>query len=249
MNIRKFFLPGLSIRLALFLTVSLSLPVVAFACGDKQPLPQIALTLNADQWLTSSTANVTVVGHALLTQEQLANAQKNILQALQKISADGTWHIVQMQRSQSQANLEQLEVTAEARLLNSAITDLRSKAKAVSKQGETYEIGDIDYSPTDAEINTAQADLRAQIYQAAKAELQRISQLYPEQQYYLFSVNFNGSASPPVMYQKAGFAEMSATAVAPGPTPATGANVSQHLRLAAQVVLSANPMAAKTAVK
>lgn len=213
---------------------------MTLAADQPQPQPQVAFSLNADQWVTSNSANVTVTIHASKTQEQLANMQNNILQKLKKIAASSKWHITQINRKQSQANLEQLDVVAEARLPTTALADLRSKAKSVSQQGEAYDITSIDYTPTDAELNKAQADLRQQIYQQAKDELARLNQMYPKQNYNLFNINFNGPIMPQPSYRNT---TMVMAANQSQPETADGANVSQHLRLSAQVILGARTAA------
>lgn len=203
---------------------------------DNQPQSQVSFTLTADNWVTSHSAEVTIAVHALLTQDQLADAQSNILHSLRNISAKGEWKIIQMQRTQNQANLEQLEILAQARLPNDALTDLRAAAKQESKQGETYEIQSMDYSPTNDELEAAQANLRSKIYEMAKAELQRLNSVFNNQSYILFSINFNNPQPIQPMYQKVNMIETAE--VRSDQSAVQNANVSQHLTLTGQVVLS-----------
>ena len=212
---------------------------ISLAADNDQNLSQVILNLNADKWIVSQTANVQISVYALLTESQLASAQENILNTLKNFSSEGDWHIVQMQRSKNQANLEQLEVTAEARLPNNQINNLRQKARASSKQGETYEVKDIDYSPSPEEIATAQFELRQKIYQSARDEVNSINQVFPNQRFSLFSINFNTSAIQPQAYleKNTAFVESSVNSQ-PNPTPNTNIDVSQHLTLSAQVTLS-----------
>lgn len=205
---------------------------------NNQRLSQITFTLNADQWVVSNSADVTVAVHALLTQKQLMDAQKNILQALQKISMQGDWKIIQLQRTKNQANLEQLEILAQARLPNADLPEIRNRVKQQSKQGENYELQSIDYTPTPAEMETAEANLRTKIYEQAKAELKRINELYPEQHYDLFMINFNDIQPVQSGYQKVMMIESVNTPQPAAPTVAATANVSQHITLSAQVTLS-----------
>src|SRR6266481_7303405 len=111
--------------ISLILCLSTMITLSAWADTSTPPLSQVTFTLTADKCLTSETANVTIAVHAQLTQEQLTTAIPDILQALQKISGAGKWYIMQMQRSQSQADLEQLEVMAQARLPSNVLADLR----------------------------------------------------------------------------------------------------------------------------
>jgi len=165
-------------------------------------LPQVSLQLSAEQWVTTQTAKVSVALDALLNKEQLAKVQDNFQAALKKIAPDAVWHITEFSRSPSKTNLEQVHAVAEARLTDSAMAGLRDRAKAQSSEGQTYTVQDIVYSPTQDDISAAEAKLRAQIYDQAKAELDRLNAVYPKPGYSLFNINFNASVQPVAMASK-----------------------------------------------
>lgn len=160
-------------------------------------LPQVTLQLTAEQWVTTQTAKVSVALDALLNKEQLASAQANFQAALKKIAPEAVWHITEFTRSASKTNLEQLHAVAEARLTDSALAGLRDRAKAQNTEGQTYTVQDIVYTPTIDEISTTQAKLRAQIYQQAKAELDRLNAVYPKPGYSLYNINFTNVTIQP----------------------------------------------------
>lgn len=166
-------------------------------------LPQVTLQLTAEQWVTTQTAKVSVALDALLNKEQLAKAQDNFQAALKKIAPEAVWHITEFTRSPSKTNLEQLHAVAEARLTDDAIAGLRDRAKAQNTEGQTYTVQDIVYTPTTDEVSATQAKLRAQIYQQAKAELDRLNTVYPKPGYSLYNINFiNVTVQPGPMAAK-----------------------------------------------
>lgn len=169
----------------------LLLTVCAFADTPYTPplLNSITLQLTADTWVTTNTAKVTVMIYANLNQQQLTNAQQAMQDSLQEI-AKTDWHITNINRIETQAKLEQLTVTAEARLPVDMLGDLREKAKVISKEGENFQIQDIAYKPSNAEYEAAKTELRTEIYKQAKAELASINKLYPEERFTLHAVNF-----------------------------------------------------------
>lgn len=173
----------------------LVLPVFAFAA--KTPvLNQISLQLSAEQWATTQTANVTVSVDASLDKIGLANAQQTIIRQLTKIANGVDWHIVVFNRSQDQSGLEKLRVEAEARVPEKQLSGLRSKAKDISRPGETYRVANIDFSPSQQEIANTKAVVRAKIYAKAKQEIATLNKSFPSAQYFLHSINFGPMMMP-----------------------------------------------------
>ncbi len=199
-------------------------------------LPQVSLQLTAEQWVTTQTARVSVSLDALLNKNQLAKAQENFQAALKRIAPEGVWHITEFSRAPSKTNLEQLHAMAEARLSDNALAGLRERASAQNGEGQTYIVQDIIYSPTTDEISNAYAQLRAQIYNQTKAELDRLNAVYPKAGYGLYNINFTSvNIQPgPIMMKIAG--EMNAAARETG-----NVSLSQKLTQDAVVVLAAPP--------
>jgi hypothetical protein len=221
---------------------------MAMPCG--QPiLHEVVLSLSADQWVGTTTAKVTVIVDATFNQQQLDHAQTKIIESLRKISSAGDWHITDFSRTENQAKLEQLHVVAEARLPNTALADLRDKAKAASVPGETYQIDSINTSPSEEEIDKAQAQLRAKIYEKAKAELAQFNQAYPDAHYTVHLISFvpEWTAARNTRLMGDGGVNTMLMSRPPMPSPdvvgASGSQgstaVSQHLTVTAWVELAA----------
>lgn len=197
------------------------------------PLSQVTFQLSAEQWVTTQTAKVTIALDASLTKDQIAKAQTNIQQALKKIAPQGNWYITVFSLSPTKANLEQLHAEAEARLPESAMQGLRDKTQKLSKEGQTYTVEDIAYTPSLAEISAAQAKLRTQIYQQAKDEMTRLNSVYPSAGYRLYSIQFTGVLTQPGPVMMAKTNSMTVGRETPNLA------VSQNLTVDATVVLAA----------
>lgn len=159
-------------------------------------LDTVMFQVTAKQWVTTQTALLTVNIHVTLTQADLVKARSDILSLLAKI-APGEWHLTQFDRSQDSSGLEKLFVQAQARILQSGLTNVYQQAKAVSKPGASYEIGGIEFKPSLDEVQQARGRLREQLYQQAHDEMARINKIYTGQNYSLSRLVFSeGDALP-----------------------------------------------------
>lgn len=164
-------------------------------------LNRINLRLSAEQWVTSKTALVTVGVNAGISDSRVEKLQEEVLKKLNDISNQGEWHIVSLDRTQDQSGLEKIQMIAQARLPNSALSVLRDKAKKISKPGETYAVDNIQFTPSEDEFRAANIELRNNIYQQAKAEIDRLNKVLPDQKYYIHNIDFSGNVVAAPMVQ------------------------------------------------
>ncbi len=224
----------------LILPLLLTLPLFANADPAEFPRPQpplnkVSYQTTVEKWATTDTVKVTVSMDAALDKVGLANVNSHVLDTLNKMAAKADWHITTFTRSQDKSGLEMLHVEAEARLPQGDTAGLRDKAKSISKPGETYTISDIDFSPSLAEMEKTHADARAAIYANIQQEIMRLNQAYPEQHYFLHSIEF--VPNQPVIMRKGGMV-MAAAMPEPNqeqPSMPVNANVTET----AQVVIAA----------
>lgn len=153
-------------------------------------LNKVSLQLKASKWVTSTSADVFVGVNAAVTDAGIEQIQNQVLNQLKSLSAAGEWHIVSYTRSQDKSGLESIQISAEARLPQSDLVNLRGKAKSISKPGVTYTIDDVQFTPSDDELTQANVALRAMIYQQAKAEIDALNKMYPDQKYYIYRIDF-----------------------------------------------------------
>lgn len=176
-----------------------------FAKSDEYLLNKIHLQLNAEKWVTTQTALVSVSTNATVQSQGIDKLQASVMNQLKKLSATSEWHVVSLDRSEEKSGLESIQIRAEARLPQSDLADLRNKAKAISTPGETFKIESIDFKPSEDDMRLAAKELRDKIYAQAKAEIETINKQYPDQKYYLHSIDFMSAPRPMMataMYMK-----------------------------------------------
>ena len=164
--------------------------------SNRAPLDKVSMQLSAEQWASTDTALVTVTVDASLGSSDLATIHDQVTQNLTKLSPNVQWHVTQFDRSQGQSGLEQVTIKAQARIPDTNLANIRTQAKAISKPGEKYDISDIAYVPSLAEIEKVKQGLREKIYNSAKAELARLNQVYPQQNFKLYRIRFMYGATP-----------------------------------------------------
>jgi hypothetical protein len=176
--------------ISLLLLGGVGTSVLADSHSDTNERDQVAFTVSAEEWVSTSSARLVVSVHATLDSKGLAGARNAIMDNLQKISA-GEWHITSFNRNQDSSGLEQLTAQAEARIPEKELTNVRDAAKGVSKPGATYIIDNIDFTPTLAEYEQSRAKLRELLYNKVKAELGRLNSVYPEAHFTVQRIDFN----------------------------------------------------------
>lgn len=178
----------------LILTMLFSLPT--WAELNLEPLlNKVTLQLKAEQWVTTKTALVNVGVNAAVSDQGIEKVQADVMQKLDQI-AKGEWHILSFNRQQDSSGLESIQIIAQARLPQSELTGMRDKAKAISKPGETFTIDNVQFVPSEDEIRDANTALRNNLYQQAKAEIDALNKMYPDQKFYIHQIDF--MMSPPI---------------------------------------------------
>ncbi len=155
------------------------------------------------------------------------------LTASLKSLANVNWQITNFSRTQDQSGLERVEVLAESRLSPADVVNIRGKTEALTKPGLKYQIASIEYTPTQAEIQNAQAALRADLYAKVQAEMASLNKTFAPQMFYVHKVNFmpDGVAPQPMM-------KMNMMTVATPAAQAQNTSVSQKVTLTANVELA-----------
>lgn len=188
-----------SMRKIALIILSFLFSLPAFADIDISPLlNKVTLQLQSQQWVTTQSALVYASVNAAITDQDLGSVQANVVNKLKELSDKGEWHVVSFTRQLDQSGLERVQITAQARLPQSELSGLRDKAKKISKPGETYSIDNVLFKPSDEEIQQANNTLRADIYSQAKNEIDTLNKMYPNQKYYLYSIDFVSSPVSPM---------------------------------------------------
>lgn len=223
-------------KISLFI-ISLLISLPAFADIDPGPLlNKVTLQLQAQQWVTTTTALVNVAVNAAVSDQSMGSIQIDVVNNLKQLSDKGDWHVISFNRQLDQSGLERVQIVAQARLPQNELAGLRDKAKKISKPGETYTIDNVYFKPSEEEIQIANTALRADIYQQAKKEIDTLNKTYPDQKYYLYNIDFVSQVSPmPMMANEMVMAKVGGAA-AGMPTP-----IGNKANLQATVVIASMP--------
>jgi hypothetical protein len=181
------------------LCLLLTLLLPGLVCAENSLLPllnKISLSLHAEQWVTTKSALVSVGINAAVSGQGIEKVQNDVINKLNQLSNKGEWHIISFDRQLDKSGLENIQITAQARLMQNDIVLLRDKAKNLSQPGETFTIDNVQFVPSEDEIKQANLNLRSNIYQQAITELATLKGLYPDQQYYLYQIDFLSPSSP-----------------------------------------------------
>ena len=109
---------------------------------------------------------------------------------MQKLNtiAKGEWHITQFNRNQNASGLETLFVSANARIEQSNLASVNDSAKKISQPGILYKISNIDFSPSQQDIEKVEILARHDLYNKINKEVDYLNSVYKQQQYSLYSV-------------------------------------------------------------
>lgn len=216
----------------------MALAPIAFAGDDVPPLvlDKVVFQISAKQWVTTQTALLNVNINVTLSSADLVKARADIMVSLNKI-AKGDWHLIEFDRSQDSSGLEKLFVQAQARVDQSALTDIYQNAKSVSMPGANYEINGVEFKPSLDETQAVRAKVREQLYQKVNEELSRMNKAYPLQSYSLSNLVFFEGDAPPQQPRPYQAKEMNAVVMTAAPAPLT---VSNELVLTAFVEAASN---------
>lgn len=179
------------------LVLGLGFAPLALAADRVPPPDQVVLPLAAETWATAAAPRVRVGIDAVLQDAgAVAGAHGRIRKSLQALDGQADWHITRFERSQDAAGLERLRVEAEARVPEARLGNVRDRAKSVSQPGMQVRVDDIDFTPTLAEWQAAEAQARARIYAQVNDELVRLRSAFPEQRWHVHRIDFLNTARP-----------------------------------------------------
>lgn len=173
-------------------------PQVVQLASPYPSLNRIHYVVQKEQWVVSDSARVIISVNANLTDNALDHFQDKMNKNLDSLANNVSWHITQFNRNQDSSGLEQVSAQAEARIANSALAGLRGKADKLSSPGIKYSIVDIQYGPSDADIQKAKDSLRQNVYAAIAEEIHSLNKMY-KQEFFVNSIDFdlNSSILPP----------------------------------------------------
>ena len=209
-------------------------PAVTLPVGHYPELNLIHYQINAEQWVTTQTALVTIGIDASLNQSGMDNLQTQINQSLASLAKDISWQMTDYERNQDSSGLESIHIEEQARLTADQLTQLRTHTEALSKPGIHYSVLNIAFTPSLADIEQAENNLRETLNQKIADEIKRVDKQY-DQTFYIHDLTFYSGDQPVPQPAQANYKMLNMVAAAPQST----ASMSQRLVLHADVILAA----------
>lgn len=199
-------------------------------------LDKILFQVSSKQWVTTQTALLSVSINVTLNNADLVKARSDIMDSLNKV-AKGDWHLTEFDRSQDSSGLEKLYVQAQARVDQTALTDIYQNAKSVSMPGAKYEVSAVEFKPSLEEIQAVRARIREKLYQDVNDEISRMNKAYPTQTYSVSNLVFVEGDNLPQQPRAYQAKELNTAVMAAAPAPLT---VSNELVITAMVEAASN---------
>lgn len=245
-------------RLFIILLSVLLLPAAAFAQTLPKPDDTLSLSLSVEDWVTTKTARTVVQVNASVTAENAGSTREAMLKAVQQMSADTSWRLINFNRSQTETGMENWYAQFEARMPEASLSGLNEKAIKLSKPGMQLSVNQIDFTPTLDETEAVRANMRRVLMDKIAAELKTANAAFPGRDFRLSDVAFGGVQAYPaamrqrMMTMKAQGAEVAAAPMAMD-SSSSGMETAQKLMQTATVtfaaVAPANPPVKQEAVK
>lgn len=160
-------------------------------------LDRVYFQVTAKKWVSTQSALLNVSINVTLNNADLVKARADIMDSLNKI-AKGEWHLLEFDRSQDSSGLEKLYVQAQARVDQSALTDIYQNAKSVSMPGAKYDINGVEFKPSLEETQAVRSKIREQLYQQVNDEISRMNKAYSAQKYSVSNLAFYEGDNPPL---------------------------------------------------
>lgn len=218
--------------------------LTAAARADEMPRPddRVIFDVSGEDWVMTKTAHVSVNVEAAVSDKNAGTMRGDMIRAVNDL-AKGDWRLANFNRSQDQTGLERWSASFEARLPENLLNALGDGAKKQSKAGMQLSIGDIDFSPTLEEMETAKGVLRTKMYRSAIDQLAALNTTMPGRNYRIAMINFATNTDEPgpipmprIVRGQAMLMGTAAPAMAPAPPPMERA---EKISMNARVILAA----------
>lgn len=161
----------------------------AIAEDEAKPDDRVTLSLQAENWVNTSTARVVVQVDAAVAGSNAGTMREAMQKAVNDI-VKAEWRLTGFARGADATGLERWNASYEARVPESALGGIHDTVKKASKAGMQLTVNEIAFDPTLAETEAAQAKLRADIYKQANDQLAALNAALPGRQYRIGAIDF-----------------------------------------------------------
>lgn len=165
---------------------------------EAKPDDRVTLSLQAENWVTTSTARVVLQVDAAVAGSSAGSMREAMQKAVEGV-VKAEWRLTGFSRSSDATGLERWNASYEARVPESALGGIHDTVKKASKAGMQLTVGEIAFDPTLAETEAAQAKLRTDIYKQANDQLTTLNTAIPGRQYRIGAIDFMPQGVMPPM--------------------------------------------------
>lgn len=165
---------------------------------EAKPDDRVTLSLQAENWVTTSTARVVVQVDAAVAGSGAGSMREAMQKAVEGV-VKAEWRLTGFSRGNDATGLERWNASYEARVPESALGGIHDTVKKASKAGMQLTVSEIAFDPTLAETEAAQAKLRTDIYKQANDQLTALNTAIPGRQYRIGAIDFMPQGIMPPM--------------------------------------------------
>ena len=157
---------------------------------------EVFLELIEEAWVDTDTASVKLAADLAVEAGQFGAARADLEGLLAGFVEQVDWRIVDFNKLRDDAGFERWRVVAEARVPAAVVAALPDQAKQASAPGRALSVAAVDYTPTLAERERANRDLRARIYARVAAEIQALNAAFPDRVFRMRAIQLAPMAVP-----------------------------------------------------
>ena len=220
-------------RLFLWVFFLVLLTGSAFAdCAQAPLIDVVRFDVAAKTSIPIDTAKVSVQLSANVSPKALSNVQSEVKGKLENAVESSQWTIDSYQQSKTQSGFIAVDVMLSSRLNAEQIAQLTQALDQISEVGQSFTIANVDYSPSQADIDAARNRLRIEVYQEIQKHADELNKA-TKQDYQIHEIDFNTETVPNMKTRMVMMAD------------ASGNQAAQEMAVDYQVNMNANVTLAK----
>jgi hypothetical protein len=163
-----------------------SAPIIAYPPQNDM----VSLALTQEDWVQTQTARTELAVDASLPGADAGKVRGDILAAIKSLAQGAEWRFTSFNHDQDASGLEHWHAVLEARLPEAQLGGLSDRAKQASKPGTQINVQTIDFTPTLAEIESAKAKLRGDLYKKINEAMVQLNQAESDRKFRIMNIRF-----------------------------------------------------------
>lgn len=171
----------------LIIMLLVALPFSVLANCNYNPLNTISYNVSTQKWLSAKDAKVTVVVNATLASAAVSEFSQELVANLSAYAKG--WHIIAFSQVKNESGLQNVKALAQVRVPNGNVAAISVGMKKLTKQGVSYKIANLEFTPSFAQKQHAYAAMRIQLFNEIHHQLLALNKIY-QQKFYINNIDF-----------------------------------------------------------